>query len=136
MNPIHELLCDLGICDRSASEQIQGFVRDRDDINVMRCNRSGVIFLDRVNHIDISHYDSKPPTHRYGTEKREIILTNDDTERRFQSFRNIIRNKRWLDVGAGSGAILDRLAPLSKEAAAVEPQQEASAFLEKLGHQV
>ncbi len=136
MNPIHDLLCDLGVCDRSATEQVQSFVRDRNDINVMRCNRSGVIFLDRVDHIDISHYDSKPPTHRYGTEKREIILTNDDTERRFQAFRNIVRNKRWLDVGAGSGAILDRLAPLTKASAAVEPQKEASEFLEKLGHQV
>lgn len=136
MNPIHELLCDLGICDRSGLEHIQSFVRDRDDINVMRCNRSGVIFLDRVDHIDIQHYDAKPPTHRYGTSKRDIIRTNDDTERRYLDFRNLVRNKQWLDFGAGSGAVLDRLSPLAKDSAAVEPQQEAAQFLTELGHMV
>lgn len=136
MNPIHELLCSLGVCDDAHAERIQEFVRDRDDVNVMRCNKSGVIFLDRVDHIDPTHYDNKAPTHRYGTSKRDIIRTNDDTERRFQSFRNEVRGKSWLDFGAGSGAILDRLAPLSKSAAAVEPQQEAANFLTALGHTV
>jgi len=136
MNQIHETLCQLNVCKKDDTEEIQGFVRDRDDVKVHRCRKSGVIFLNRTDHIDISHYDQKAPTHFAGTSKREMIRTNDDTERRYSYFANLVRNKTWLDFGAGSGAILDRLSPLCKSSAAVEPQLEASSFLRELGHEV
>src|SRR5690554_4247893 len=135
-NPIFETLCSLGVCYADAVTQLQPFVRDRQDIAVLQCQKSGVIFLSGTDHIDLSHYDAKAPTHRYGTSKREIITTNDDTERRYQSFANIVRGKRWLDFGAGSGAALDRLGPLTSEYAAVEPQETTASFLTQLGHKV
>lgn len=135
-NPIFEQLKHLGICDETRIEKIQNFVRDRDDINVLRCNRSGVIFLSRTDHMDMGHYDEKAPTHRFGKQKRAMIATNEDTERRFRDFANIVRGKRWLDVGAGSGSVLDRLGPLTLKYAAIEPQAEAAEFLGELGHPV
>ncbi|WP_323754043.1 class I SAM-dependent methyltransferase [Marinobacter sp.] len=135
-NPIFQILCKLGVCNPGSVEQIQPFVRDRRDLSVMQCKKSEVIFLSRTDHIDISHYDKKEPTHQHGTQKREIITTNDDSERRFQSFSNTIRGKKWLDFGSGSGAILDRLGPLSADYAAVEPQETAAGFLSQLGHKV
>ncbi|MDI3322904.1 class I SAM-dependent methyltransferase [Pontibacterium granulatum] len=83
----------------------------------------------------MSHYDQKPPTHRYGMDKRAIVNTNDDSLRRRDRFTNLIRGKSWLDVGAGSGAMLDLLAPLAKRAAAVEPQENASSTLKQLGYE-
>lgn len=135
-NYIYELLCTLGICSTEQPEQLQDFVRDRNDIKVLKCKKSGVIFLDRTDHIDLSHYDAKPPTHQHGKHRREIITTGDDTERRYRDFANIVRGKTWLDVGAGSGALLDRLSPLTNAYAAVEPQETAAQFLGELGHPV
>ena len=103
---------------------------------VVRCLKTGLIFLSDTGHMDIGHYDQKPPTHRYGVDKRAIVNTNDDSLRRHDRFANLIRGKSWLDIGAGSGAVLDQLAPLAKQAAAVEPQKDASETLEKLGYKV
>ncbi|WP_372966195.1 class I SAM-dependent methyltransferase [Marinobacter sp.] len=135
-NPIFDILCDLGVCNSQSVTQIQPFVRDRQDINVLQCQKSGVIFLSRTDHIDLAHYDKKAPTHQYGLHKREIITTNNDTERRVQSFANTIRGKNWLDFGAGSGAVLDRLGLLAADYAAVEPQETTASFLSQLGHKV
>lgn len=135
-NPIFDELCKLAICDNKQIVKIQDFVRDRNDIEVWRCNKSNAIFLGDVQHMDISHYDQKAPTHQHGTKSREIITTNDDTQRRFKSFSNIVRGKNWLDIGTGSGAILDVLGPLTVDFAAVEPQEEASDFLNSMGYKV
>lgn len=135
-NPIFGLLCELGVCSRNKVEMIQSFVRDRQDVDVWRCTKSKAIFLGNVDHIDLSHYDKKPPTHQYGHTKRPMVTSNDDTERRFRSFKNLIRGKKWLDIGTGSGAILDVLGPIALEFAAVEPQEQASQALSSLGYHV
>lgn len=84
----------------------------------------------------MEHYHAKPPTHHFGAAKRQILTTNDDTQRRFRDYANLVRGKRWLDVGAGSGAMLDALGPLAVSHAAVEPQDTAARFLRELGHTV
>ncbi|WP_404423343.1 class I SAM-dependent methyltransferase [Thalassospira australica] len=135
-NPIFDVLCDLGICDASAVEHFHKGVRDRDDIDVLLCQKSGALFLNRVDHMDMAYYNSKQPTHKFGTSKRQIISTNDDTQRRYNQFSNLVRGKNWLEVGAGSGAMLDVFAPLVAEYAAVEPQEQAASFLREIGHPV
>jgi SAM-dependent methyltransferase len=135
-NPIFELLCSLGVCDSQKAVKIQDFVRDRNDIQVHQCLKSKAIFLENVEHIDITHYDKKAPTHKQGVSNRQVITTSDDTQRRFNAFKNIIRNKSWLDIVTGSGAVLDLLSPLAKNYAAVEPQEKASEFLTEMGHTV
>lgn len=135
-NPIFEALCNLGICDSAAVTPFHQGTRDKAEINVLQCAKSGALFLDDVAHMDIGYYNAKPPTHKHGTQKRAIITTNDDTRRRYAQFANLLRGKSWLDIGAGSGAMLDVFAPLVTEYAAVEPQAAAAAFLRDLGHRV
>lgn len=135
-NAVFEKLCEAHICDAEQISKVQDFVRDRDDIEVWKCNKSGAIFLHDTSHMVIDHYDEKAPTHRFGAVKREIISTNDDSQRRFECFKNTIRGRRWLDVGTGSGAVLDVLGPLSSEFAGLEPQAQASAFLSEMGYEV
>lgn len=56
-NQIAELLISIGL---SSNESIRPYfprVRDRDDVGVLRCDRSGVICLSRADHMDISHYE-------------------------------------------------------------------------------
>jgi 2-polyprenyl-3-methyl-5-hydroxy-6-metoxy-1,4-benzoquinol methylase len=135
-NPIFDQLCQLGVCDPAGVETFHRGVRDRGDIDVLRCQRSGALFLHRTDHMDVAHYDEKAPTHRLGADKRAMITSNDDTQRRYRQFAGVVRGRSWLDVGAGSGAMLDVLAPLSIDHAAVEPQEAASAVLRQLGHPV
>jgi SAM-dependent methyltransferase len=135
-NPIFEQLCRMGVCSPSAVEHFRDGVRDRDDVSVLRCAKSGALFLDRVDHIDITHYDAKPPTHTFGAEKRQIITTGDDTRRRYHDFASLVRGRSWIDVGSGSGAMLDVFAPIVSSYCAVEPQEVAAAFLRDLGHPV
>ena len=53
------LLCDLGVSSEGSFEPYHPRVRDRGDVRALRCSLSGVIVLDRVDHIDISHYDAR-----------------------------------------------------------------------------
>jgi 2-polyprenyl-3-methyl-5-hydroxy-6-metoxy-1,4-benzoquinol methylase len=135
-NPIFDQLCRLGVCDADGVEPFHHGVRDRDDIDVLRCRRSGALFLHRTDHMDVAHYDAKPPTHRHGAGRRQIITSGDDTQRRLRHCAPLVRGRTWLDIGAGSGAMLDVLSPLVTDYAAVEPQEQASAFLREMGHPV
>ncbi len=135
-NYIFDVLCRAGICDQEHITKVQGYVRDREDIDVWKCNKSSAIFLSDTAHMDMKHYDEKPPTHMSGSLKRQIIATNDDSQRRYDTLKNVVRSRNWLDVGTGSGAVLDVLGPLASSFAAVEPQAEASSFLKELGYDV
>lgn len=135
-NPIFDLLCRLGACDPAAVEPFHRGVRDRDDIDVMRCGRSGALFLSRVDHMTMGHYNAKPATHRFGSAKRQIIATSDDTRRRCRQFANLARGKNWLDVGTGPGAMLDAMGPIAANCAAVEPEEAAAASLREMGYAI
>jgi SAM-dependent methyltransferase len=135
-NPIFDLLCTLGVCDRAALSVVAERVRDREDVRVLCCQRSGVIALSRTDHVDLSHYDHKLPGQELGARQRLALSTEDDTTRRAQRFGNIVRGKRWLDFGTGPGAILDAMGPLASEYAGLEPQEHASRTLRELGHRM
>jgi 2-polyprenyl-3-methyl-5-hydroxy-6-metoxy-1,4-benzoquinol methylase len=135
-NSIFILLEKLGVVDRQSIEIVQSFVRDDSNISVYKCNKSGVLFLNTSNHIELNYYNDKSPTHLYGTKKREMIKSNNDSLRRFSDFSNVIRGKKWVDVGSGSGAMLDLFGPIAKKYIGIEPQKIARESLKKLGHDV
>jgi len=135
-NSVFILLERLGIVDRQSIEKVQSFVRDDPNISVYKCNKSGMIFLNTSNHINLNYYNEKEPTHSYGTNKREMIKSNQDSLRRFSDFSDVIRNKNWIDIGSGSGAMLDLFGPISKSYIGVEPQKRARESLKELGHDV
>jgi 2-polyprenyl-3-methyl-5-hydroxy-6-metoxy-1,4-benzoquinol methylase len=137
-NYIQSLLCSLGICDEDSIKPFYPKVRDRDDVAVMKCNKSGVIFLSRSDHINIAHYENQKDFVYWTAYSRKQAVLNgyEDNQRRAEQFRNIITNKKWLDIGTGSGGILDLLCHLSSEIAAVEPQEGARNELKKNGYNV
>jgi len=88
--------------------------------------------------MNISHYENKESFKYWGTDDRMIAVRSgyEDNQRRFEQFKNIIVNKKWLDIGTGSGGILDVLTPLASETCAVEPQNEARQYLASIGYNV
>lgn len=137
-NEIKEILIQLGVSNSDTIVPFFSKVRDRDDVSVLKCTRSGVIFLSRTDHLDISHYSKKKSFDYWGAQDRKEALKQslEDDQRRCEQFKYIIANKKWLDVGTGVGGVLDLLSPFSKIAKAVEPQKNVRDFLTGLGYSV
>lgn len=137
-NEIHSLLCKLGISELGSIEVFYPKVRDRDDVSVLRCRKSGVIFLSGTSHIEQKYYQQKEGLSYWeaGSRKQALAQTYEDDHRRANQFREIICNKSWLDIGTGAGGILDLLSPVASKTVAIEPQQGIRSELLKLGYNV
>lgn len=137
-NRIKTLLCDLDISDEQSIVPFYHQVRDRDDVSVLKCEKSGVIFLSRSDHMEISHYETRQYYRYWGAQDRKtaILTGHDDAQRRFKQFKNAVTNRKWMDIGSGAGGILDLLSPFSSETIAVEPQESAKRSLIELGYKV
>lgn len=124
-NEIQNLLLSLGICDANSIEEFYPRVRDRDDVKVMRCKKSGVIFLSRSDQITDKYYEKKSDFTYWSTSNRKQALLDDyDNDiRRVNDFQDLICDKKWLDIGTGVGGILDLLSDKASEVCAVEPQE-------------
>ena len=135
---IKSLLVDLGISDEQSIVPFYPRVRDRDDISVLECQKSGVLFLSRADHMNISHYETTKDFKYWGAEDRNAAALKgiEDARRRAEQFKNIITNKKWMDVGTGAGGILDLLSPVASATLAVEPQDSARKHLTELGYSV
>lgn len=131
-------LHELGVIDASALEQVYPRTRDRDDVSVWRCRRSGVYMLSGSDHVHERFYEDKehPELAALGDRDRVVAAHWEDAERRVDLVRDAITNRRWLDIGAGAGAILDRLADSALETGAVEPQREFRSELTSRGYHV
>jgi uncharacterized C2H2 Zn-finger protein len=137
-NGIQSLLGDLGISDEKSIIPFYPKVRDRDDISVLKCQKSGVIFLSRADHMNISHYETTKDFKYWSAQDRNMAILNgqEDSKRRAEQFKNIITGKKWMDVGTGAGGILDLLSLNASATLAVEPQESARKYLTELGYSV
>jgi SAM-dependent methyltransferase len=121
---IKEQLKELKIIDEQHVTDYFPHVRDSKDISVLRCNKSGVIFLSSGDHINKSYYgEKKEVTYWTKEEQREKALrhTYEDDHRRFLQIRALATNKSYIDIGTGMGGVLDFIKPFTKDITAVEP---------------
>ena len=58
-NKIRQELISLGIIDDKKVINFYPRVRDRDDVSVLKCEHSGVIFLSGTDHIEESYYNDR-----------------------------------------------------------------------------
>lgn len=133
-HPIKDMLTRLEIIDPDKLEVFHHRVRDRDDIQAWRCQRSGVVFLSRCDHTAANYYAAKPIANGIIWGKTTATpppLEND--RRRAQEFAPLIVGRRWLDFGAGHGGALDLLGPQAT-AAGLEPNDEQRAAAIARGH--
>jgi len=73
-NRIKNLLCDLGISDEQSIVPFYNKVRDRDDVSVLKCQKSEVIFLSRSDHMELSHYETKQDFRYWGAQDRKTAI--------------------------------------------------------------
>lgn len=137
-NDIQSLLLSLSIISADSIEELYPKVRDREDVKVLRCAKSGVIFLSRVDHLDGAHYKAQNNYDYWTAANRQQALLEcfADDARRSGQFADWVRGKKWLDVGTGVGGILDLLVQQAAEVRAVELQSAVRAELIRCGYQV
>ena len=130
-------LIKLGISDAQSLRPYYPEVRDKSDVGVLRCEKSGVIILDNIDAVLGHYYNDKDSLSYWNTDDYQKAMNGDreDSEIREQKIRSTIVNKKWLDVGSGLGSILKRLETVAAEIHAVEPQPGARSHLDSLGVQ-
>jgi SAM-dependent methyltransferase len=86
--------------------------------------------------MQISHYEEIEGLSYWGASERKQanLVYLEDNARRYNQFSRIIANKVWLDVGTGSGGMLDLFNPIARQVIAVEPQRAARMALVESGY--
>lgn len=138
MEPIRALLCGLGLSNEDSFEPFYPRTRDRQDVAVLRCRKSGVIVLSRSDHVSTQYYEQLEAFKYWdASDRRKAELFGyEDEQRRQAQLTPFVLGKKWLDIGTGTGALLNRLSPVVGELVAVEPQPEARAALAAAGYRV
>jgi 2-polyprenyl-3-methyl-5-hydroxy-6-metoxy-1,4-benzoquinol methylase len=138
---IEALLSDLGIIDSTRLEEYSSRTRDRKDIRVFRCRRSGVIYLKDAEHVAENYYQQESSSQYFrnlNVQDGDSLTrqTLRDDKRRVKYLANFLSNKQWLDVGSGFGGILQLGKKYTNKITAVEPQEDAALFLRSRGFSV
>ncbi|MBC7836235.1 class I SAM-dependent methyltransferase [Acetobacteraceae bacterium] len=137
-NKAKELLLELGMASEETIIPFYPRARDREDIEILRDRKSGVIFLSKTDHMSVSHYDEIDGGTYWGGKTRDeaLKLYHDDDIRRSEQFRSLIEGKDVIDIGCGTGALLDYWKGVAKKVDGVEPQEYIRKELQALGHTV
>lgn len=137
-NTIYKTLVELDVCKESSIIPFYPHVRDRDDVSVLRDTESGVIFLNRTDHIDLSHYEDMSGGTYWGVKNRSEALEKyaKDDVRRAQQFSKLVLRKDYVDVGCGTGGVLNLLKPVAKSVAGVELQKAIRIELQSIGYPI
>jgi len=121
------------LCNSDSHTLLKDRVRDREDLNVLRCNNCALVFLDKKDHINESFYEQ-------GGMGKSVISSNiaattdqTDTDKRFSLYNNFFENKKILDFGCGKGSLLKKIkaSGITKELFALEPNEICRKYLIK-----
>jgi 2-polyprenyl-3-methyl-5-hydroxy-6-metoxy-1,4-benzoquinol methylase len=118
----------LGVSKPEALRPFYHAVRDREDIKAYRCDLSGMIILDNISAGNTSNYLEKDSETYFNVNH----VTADD-ELRAETYRDLIRGKRWLDFGCGQGGLSQLLQGIAETAHAMELQPLARKNLNSKG---
>ena len=134
-NKIFNILKRLNLSNDRSIELFHNKTRDNKKLKVLRCKKSGVLFLSSTDHLE-SHYEKKIDYGWLANKSRSSSMkkySEDDTRRKKQIIK-YVKNKSWLDIGTGTGGILNLLEKDAAKVTAVEPITFARENLIKQGY--
>ena len=104
--------------------QYSSSTRDNNDVAVLKCLDSSIIFLNTTKHITPDYYSNKNDLSYWNMQTvyqaRNETLSDDLRRAQFLEFH--IAGKDWVDIGTGLGGILHLCKDKVKSLSAVEPQ--------------
>jgi 2-polyprenyl-3-methyl-5-hydroxy-6-metoxy-1,4-benzoquinol methylase len=137
MKSFENLLINFGISTKSSIKEFHPRVRDSEEIKVLKCEQSGVLFLDNIaqgsedtykNMDDFSYYNKE-----WSPQKENNPIIFEDDHRRKADFVHLIKGKDWVDFGCGSGGLLRLAHTEAKSAAGIELQTGFRNSLNEMG---
>ena len=133
-NTIKNLLISLNISTEDSFKPFYSCTRDRDDIKILKCDKSGVIILDRTDHIDAEYYDNLDEWVNFENKEYTELINEckSDDVRRLHTIEEYIRNKIWVDIGTGCGGLIIEASNLPKKVYAIEKQRSVAKQLKKI----
>lgn len=135
-NNIYKTLVSLGVCDDKTVIPFHNKVRDRDGILVLKDQKSGVIFLDKTSHMDVSHYESMNGFGYWHTDNigDAVKRLNEDDTRRAKLISTYVKDKDYVDIGCGVGGVMGALNVAASSVSGVELQEETRNKLKDDGY--
>lgn len=126
------------LCRSSSFVKISDRVRDRDDIKVLKCDKCGLVFLEKSDHICKKFYQNGEMEKSISSANIinfDMAETTDfvDTNKRFNLHHKYFINKRVLDFGCGRGSFLKKIKHegIANKLYALEPNSSLQEFLKK-----
>ncbi len=109
------------LCQSSDIAQIHDRCRDSETVTVKRCGSCGLVFLSDAKNITDDFYESSG-MYEFEIPDRKILLAEEapDTDRRVAYLAPLVKGKRYLDFGCGTGAVASGLKKLGAEVYGVE----------------
>jgi 2-polyprenyl-3-methyl-5-hydroxy-6-metoxy-1,4-benzoquinol methylase len=118
------LCCGVEFSDR------EGQVRDAPSLRILECRQCGLVMLDSQAHISRGHYERSG---MHGDEPTSVEAwlreSAPDDQRRFESLKPYLVNRKVLDFGCGAGGFLERARSIASEAVGVDPERRVREFL-------
>ena len=109
------------LCKSGNFVERKGQVRDNRDLKVMECQSCGLVALNSHDHVHAGYYEDSG-MHEDQDQTMELWFseTAEDDQRRFDSLRASLLNKKVLDFGCGNGGFLLHAETIAMNVAGVE----------------
>jgi len=117
-----ELLYKFNLSDKDSLKIFNESTRNIDNLNVLKCNKSGVIVLEKYL-LPENYYEND--IHRnvsFNTVKGRVVAnrSTNDNLRRFESYKELIKNSDVLDFGCGRDGFIKLTQKISKSSIGLE----------------
>jgi SAM-dependent methyltransferase len=112
------------LCRGRSLEKVEGRVRDRPSLGILRCRRCGLVFLESFDHISDEYYSQEYTRESHAADdwRRKLAKCRADDQSRAAGLRPLVKGKSFLDVGCGAGGVLLALRGRARSLAGVEMQ--------------
>jgi len=121
------------LCNCSSAEKVDGIVRDKPEVSILKCLDCNLVFLENFNHIEENFYEESKMREGEGTFEDWRGSTFVDDKRRFIAFKEQLLNKDVMDFGSGNGGFLSLAKTHAKSVTAIELDKEAYETYQKEG---
>ena len=111
------------ICSSKSFFRRKGTVRDNPNLEILECKYCGLVTLSSFEHITDDFYKTSG-MHKDNPISMESWLRDcdRDDQRRIDSLKDSITNKKILDYGCGAGGFINKALPFADEVAGIEPE--------------
>jgi 2-polyprenyl-3-methyl-5-hydroxy-6-metoxy-1,4-benzoquinol methylase len=133
-----ELLFNLNISTKDSLKVFHNSTRDVDNLKVLKCTKSGVIVLERAETDNTYYEENIHYTNKLKGDTQvnnELILTKplEDDIRRFESYKELIKDSNVLDFGCGRGGFVELTKQISNKSVGLELNKVNRQFINSIG---